>query len=211
MKRDDIPLLVIEAHGSATLPPDTVVATWKFQARHADGLQAQRETDRQCQDVLGRLASIGFSREDLRLHQESFEPWTEYDIGEGRRRNLGFESSRTWVLRFPAATNRLGDLLACLRGSPAPCTITHELANGAALEDQAVASAIAKARRQAGLISESAGVRLGRIVSIVRGDFRSQHDVVHWTPLSAGEASEPPPPPKEVHGTETVTISWEIV
>lgn len=212
MKRDDLPLLVIQAQGAVEMPPDTVVATWKFEARHADGAQAQRETDRQCQDLLDRLATIGFVLEDLRLHKESLDPWTEYDRAKESSVNRGFKSSRTWVLRFPVVARRLGALLACLQGSGVPCTITHELANREAMEDQSLRVAIAKARRQAGVMSESAGIRLGRIVSITRGELCIHHDVYQWEALSLEESpAAAPPPPKDILGTETVTISWEIV
>lgn len=212
MKRDDLPLLVIQAQGTVEMPPDTVVVTWKFDARHADGAQAQRETDRQCQGLLDRLATIGFVLEDLRLHKESLEQLTEFDLERRTTVFLGFKSSRTWVLRFPVAANRLGALLGCLQGSGVPCTITHELTNREAMEDQSIRVAIAKARRQAGVMSESAGIRLGRIVSITRGELRIQHDVYQWEAMSLEESpAAAPPPPKDIHGSETVTISWEIV
>lgn len=207
MKSDDLSLLTVQADGTAEMPPDTVILTWRFEVKRETSLAAQQVLESQAKELLGRLEPHGFKLEDLRLGRDALNIWREWDREAGKFIDRGFEAERRWFLRFPVASCHLGRILDSLKGFPVPVAVAHDLFDPNLLEDESLRLAVLKARRQAELMALAAGVKLGRLVSLVRGELRIRHGVDYGLMACEAEA----PSAQEIEGTETVTMSWEIV
>lgn len=209
MKSDDLSLLTVQADGTAELPPDTAVLTWRFEVKRETTFLVQDVLESQCKELLKRLKPHGLKLEDLRIGRDTLNIWREWDRDAGKYVDRGFEADRTWFLRFPLASCDLGKVLDSLKGFPVPVSVTHELADPNRLEDESLRQAVLKARRQADLMALAAGVKLGRLVSLVRGELRIR-TMYNDSLLACEEAETMAPSAREIEGTETVTMSWAI-
>lgn len=207
MKSDDLSLLTVQSDGRAEMPPDTVVLTWNFLVQRPTAVHVRAELERQGKELLDALRAVGFKAKDLRTGRDSFEEWREYCNGQWER--MGHQAERTWFLRFPVASGKLPKVLDALQGFPVPMKVRHELSEQDRLEEESLRLAVLKARRQAELMAAAAGVTLGRLVSLVRGELRIRNSWDSGDDLLCRE--EAAPAAREIDGCETVTMTWEIV
>lgn len=207
MKSDDLSLLTVQADGRAEMPPDTVVLTWDFRVQRPTADLVRAELERQGKELLAALRPLGFKAKDLRSGRDSFGEWREHSSGQWVQR--GFQAERTWFLRFPVASGKLPRILDALRGFPIPMKVGHELSEPDRLEEESLRLAVLKARRQAEMMARAAGVSLGRLVSLVRGELRIRNSWESGDDLLCREAEAPSA--LEIRDCETVTMTWEIV
>lgn len=198
--------------GEVRAKPDMAVITVGVTKRAVTAREALTQNNLAMTQVIELLKQMGVEEKDIQTSGFSVNPAYQYDNQNQQPPKLiGYDVSN----QAAVIIRKLEDLGSILdqvvsRGSNQIFGIAFSIADPKPLEDQARRLAVADAARKAQLYAESAGILLGRIVSIL------EHVQPPPVPIyakiqrmEAQDASVPVAEGQQVIAAQ-VNVSWEI-
>ena len=158
----------VTVNGSATVsvPADYAKVNLGVETSAAAVADALKENAARIDAVLAALRGAGIAAEDIVT--DRFYVYTQYDYAEGRTRSYQVSNALTVTVRDLAQIGSVIDL-AMDAGANTCGGITFYSNAADQAADEALAAAIAEARRRAILAAEAGGMTLGRLVSLQEG------------------------------------------
>ncbi len=165
---DDTPrrTIAVTGEGKASAPPDMATLDAGVVAENADVSRALARSTEKMTRVLGVIREAGVEPRNVQTTGFTVEVVREYPTG-GAPRIVGYRVRQRVRVRV-RDLGKVGGLLTRLvqAGSNEVGRVGFTVQEPERLANQARRSAIANARRRAGVYARAAGVRVGRVVSI---------------------------------------------
>ncbi|MGR3503888.1 SIMPL domain-containing protein [Pseudaestuariivita sp.] len=168
---EDVPQIAVTGQGQVTAVPD--MATVSVSVVHTDAAaqEAMRKTSESARAMLERVAAFGLEPRDVQTGSVQLNPeWSRYDDNGNRRKITGYTARNQLTLRVRDLEN-LGPLLDALLtdGANEFGGLTFGVQDPQPLEDAARQAAVREAMRTAGLLTDTAGLTLGEVLSMSLG------------------------------------------
>ncbi|MCW5717151.1 MAG: SIMPL domain-containing protein [Bauldia sp.] len=202
--------LTAEGTGTVHAAPDMVIIDIGVATRGATPAEALAGNNTDMQRVIQAVIAAGVDERDIATSNFSISP--VYDDQQPIRGNagpaiVGYEVSNQVTVRINGVANSGGILdQVVAAGANRINSIRFDIAEPQPLRDEALAAAIAEARRQAELMADAAGVTLVRVIGITSyANAQPMYDRVAFaaasnTPIMGGEQAI----------TATATLTFEI-
>lgn len=172
--------IVVSASGTVSVKPDLAEFTVLLQREASTADEAVRQVADAGTKVRQELLQAGLGMDDLATLQYRVEPRWEWNQELKKNFFKGYQATHTLriAVRQAASLGRLLDV-AVKAGAEEVQNIVFRSSRQESLRQQALALAVANARRDAAIIATAAGGRLGRLLEM------------HYPPVSAPVAPVP--------------------
>ncbi|HII06294.1 MAG TPA: SIMPL domain-containing protein [Methanotrichaceae archaeon] len=209
---DEISMLTISGTGDATDDADMVTVVLGVQTRNESAAGAVADNARMMADSIEALKMAGVPEKEIKTSM--FSIYSTRDWIDGKQSDkVIFEVSNqvTFTLNLTDEVD-VGEVLdaAVGAGTNSVDSITFGLKDPTSVQEKALEDAVADAMGKAEVISEAAGVTLGRILSISEGGASPVPIAESRVFFAADVATTTPIMPGDVKVTATVTITYEI-
>ncbi|MEM6713154.1 MAG: SIMPL domain-containing protein [Pseudomonadota bacterium] len=208
--------LSITGRGTVNAEPDIAVVRTGVTTQSETARAALDANNKVMSDAFAALLDLGVEERDLRTSNLSVQPqFTFFDSVDGERRPPridGYTVSNRLTIRVRDLTG-LGEILDRLitSGVNEMDGLTFAVDQPAQLVAEARQAAVSDALAQARLLTEAAGVELGRVISIsTQAPRRQTPQPVMARATLAAETQSVPVASGEQEITSTVTIIWAI-
>ncbi|NJM83946.1 MAG: SIMPL domain-containing protein [Tabrizicola sp.] len=199
------PRVSVTGEGVTEVAPDLAVLSIAVTTQGDTAAAALAANNDAVAAVLARLQETGIEPRDMQTSNLSLNPnWTGYDSSTPTI--SGYVAANMVTVRV-RALDRLGEILdvAVRDGANTLNGLTFGLADPRPAMDEARKAAVADARLRAEVLAAAAGVKLGKITSIVETTGSGSTE-----PMFRAEASAVPVASGELAVTAHVTIVYEI-
>jgi len=210
--------ITVKGTGKVTAKPDLIVISFTLVQQTMEYEKTMELAKKEIEMLRKALTSIGYGRKALKT--TDFNVSTEYDsINEGngkyRRVFKGYKCSHDLKLEFDFDMKKLSETLSAITksGTSPVFGISFSVKDKEAVSEVLLRKAIADARGKAGILAESAGVRLGAIQSIdynwgeINVYSRTRYSESRILALDSCMDIEP----EDIKVSDTVSVVWSIV
>lgn len=211
--------ITVKGAGSVSVKPDLVIITMALETKHLEYDKTMERAVQSHEDLRLAVQSTGFSKEDLKT--TSFNIRTEYENyhdqdNKYRTRFVGYVVTQDLKLTFDFNNSLLAKVVEAI--AKAPVTPQLDIRFSVRDQDQVKADILRKAtenaKTKAEILTSSAGVALGDLLSIdyswVDGVIISRSNVMVERKAMAGAAYSMDVEPENIEAGDTVTFIWEI-
>ncbi|MBL8906966.1 MAG: SIMPL domain-containing protein [Rhizobiales bacterium] len=204
--------ITIIGHGEARISPDLAVITLGVMNSAATAREALDANNAAMDSVMTALKSAGIAPNDMQTSNFTISP--RYDFGQDNRqppRVVAYDVSNTVTITV-RKLETLGKVLdqVVSQGSNQINGIMFSVSNPSPTQDEARKAAVADAQRKAKLFADTAGVKLGDLVSISEVTTNPQPVPTYRKTMQAEAASSVPIAEGEQTIAVDVNIVWEI-
>jgi uncharacterized protein YggE len=210
----ELPIRTIALMGTGEVRarPDMAVITIGVMKRAATAREALTANNKAMTEVVDLLKQMGIDEKDIQTSGFSVNPAYQYDNqNQQPPKIIGYDVSNQLAVIIHKLEN-IGSILdqVVSKGSNQIFGIGFSIAAPEPLEDEARRLAMADAKRKARLYAESAGISLGRIVSILE-NFQPPPVPLYSKVerMQAQDAAVPVAEGQQVISAQ-VNVSWEI-
>jgi len=209
---DDISTLTVSGTGKATADADMVTIVLGVQTRDESAAVAVAENGRMMADSIEALKAAGVSEDEIKTSQFSIYPTRDWIDGELSDEVVFEASNQVTVAQNLTDEVDVGAVIDAAVGAGANSveSVTFGLRDPTSVQEGALEEAVNDATGKAEVISEAAGVNLGRIVSISESGASPVPMAESRVYLAADAGAATPIVPRDVEVTATVTITYEI-
>jgi uncharacterized protein YggE len=209
---DDISTLTVSGTGEATADADMVTVVLGVQTRNESAAGAVADNARMMAESIEALKAAGVPEDEIKTSGFSIYPTRDWIDGKLSDKVV-FEVSNkvTFTLNLTDEVD-VGEVLdaAVGAGTNSVDSVTFGLRDPTSVQEEALEDAVNDAMKKAEVISEAAGVTLGRILSISEGGASPVPMAESRVYFAADVATTTPIVPGDVEVTATVTITYEI-
>ena len=216
----------VTGKGKISVVPDTIRLLIVQENVVADYLDAIKESADRKAHLLEALKGLGFVKEDIKTLY--FNVDTEYEGFQAKdkswkRRFVGYKYTHRMKLEFASDNDRLGRVLGALANSreQSEFSILYTVSDPEEAKNKVLAKAVSDSRKKAEVLSEAAGVELGKILSV---DYSWGELDIYSRPMGVDmlESYQDDADyedtrdmdidiePDDIDITDTVTVLWEI-
>jgi len=210
--------LQVTGRGKLSVAPDMVILSFDASAHEWEYEKTMNALNRKVEDLRSILDSVQVDRKSLKTKDFCIRKETTWNKKTEKYDFNGFRAAHNLELELPLDKHLLNRLLGQLaqKLDNLDFSIAFGVRDAAAQQQQLVLQAIAKAKENAHLIAEAAGVQLQEILDIDYSfrelTIRSQR---HNYPLYEADTvstfdAAPDFEPDDIDVTETITITWKI-
>lgn len=215
-------ILKITGEGKTSTSPDTIIITLTISGENKDYQKAMADADNSVMDLKTRLVRAGFDEKKITTEDFRVRTINKYikNSGEEKRVFDKYEALHELQIKFEFNTQKLARVIDVIVESVAEPSfnINFTLENTEKLKEEALKDAVKDATNKAKLLSKSAGVVLGEILSIDHSfsevnvytprSFRMAYDGAGF--VQKASASMESLNVQDITVDATVTITWEI-
>jgi uncharacterized protein YggE len=209
---DDISTLTVSGTGEATADADMVTVVLGVQTRNESAAGAVADNARMMAESIEALKAAGVPEDEIKTSGFSIYPTRDWIDGKLSDKVV-FEVSNKVTFTFNLTDEvDVGEVLdaAVGAGTNSVDSVTFGLRDPTSVQEEALEDAVNDAMKKAEVISEAAGVTLGRILSISEGGASPVPMAESRVYFAADVATTTPIVPGDVEVTATVTITYEI-
>lgn len=216
---ESIPKLSVDGSGKVSVPPDQVTIELGVETRNVSSEVAAAENAKLMNMTVKALLASGLKEEEIQTSQYRIALSTgDAELIKalaGVNQTLEYLAASSIKVKMNATVD-VGRILgaAISAGSNKVKSVTYSLMDSEPQKDEALAKAVANARRKAEILASSAGVELGRLLSISEG-YSYYESAVESVAFEADEGSTTeisvPLEPKDVTIEAKVSMVYEIV
>ena len=217
-------MITVKGVGSATVRPDYITISMTAQSVRKDYNEAMEDAAERIEKLQDAAVRSGYAKEDLKT--VSFNVDTRYDNvrdaqGNYKREFSGYACLYHLKLSFDLDSGQLAKVISAISesGAKPELSIAFTVKNPAEVNEILLKDAAQNARAKAELLCKASGCELGRLFSI---DYNvNKLNLVSETryamedgiqPLMAmNKRSVPEIEPDDIHVSDTVTFTWEIL
>ena len=215
-------ILKITGEGKTSTSPDTIIISLTISGENKNYQKAMDYADKSVMDLKSRLVRAGFDEKKITSEDFRVRTVNKYikNSGEEKRVFDKYVVSHDLQIKFEFNTQKLARVVDVIVESSAEpsLNINFTLENTEKLKEEALKDAVKDATNKAKLLSKSAGVSLGDVLSIDHSfsevnvyaprSFRMAYDGAEM--ISKASASMESLNVQDVTVDATVTITWEI-
>lgn len=204
--------LTVSGTGDATADADMVTIVLGVQTRNESAAGAVADNARMMADSIQALLAAGVPEEEIKTSRFSIYPTRDWIDGK-RSEKVVFEVSNQVTLSLDLTDEvDVGEVLdaAVGAGTNSVESVTFGLRDPAGVQEEALEDAVDDAVGKALVISEAAGVNLGRVLSISEGGASPEPMAESRVFFAADAGGATPIVPGDVEVTAAVTITYEI-
>jgi len=208
---DEVSTLTISGTGEATADADMVTIILGVQTRNESAAGAVTDNARMMADSIEALLAAGVPEDEIKTSRFSIYPTRDWIDGR-QSEKVVFEVSNqiTFTLNLTDELD-VGEVLdaAVGAGTNSVDSVTFGLRDPTSVQEEALEDAVNDVMGKAMVISEAAGVTLGRILSISESGA-SPVPMAESRIYFAADVAATPIVPGDVEVTATVIITYEI-
>jgi uncharacterized protein YggE len=208
---DEVSTLTVSGTGEATADADMVTIILGVQTRNESAAGAVADNARMMADSIEALLAAGVPEDEIKTSRFSIYPTRDWIDGR-QSEKVVFEVSNqiTFTLNLTDELD-VGEVLdaAVGAGTNSVESVTFGLRDPTSVQEEALEEAVNDGMGKAGVISEAAGVTLGRILSISESGA-SPVPMAESRIYFAADVAATPIVPGDVEVTATVIITYEI-
>ena len=211
--------LEVRGRGVVSAEPDLVVLTFDLKGRDESYGAAVDDLNRRVEVLRSDLAeAAGVRRERLKTLQFDVDPKYGYDYGApggGREVFKGYEASHKLRLELPLDRDLMNLVLDRVAGSASEATlrVSFDASDKEGLRRRALRAAVEDARGIAGVLSESAGLKLEGIERAWHGPVNiggRDREFVGLRRARAGGGADPDIEPRALEAAVEVSIVYQV-
>jgi hypothetical protein len=209
----DVSTLTVSGTGEAAADADIVTIVLGVETRSESAAEAVGDNARIMADAIEALKAAGVSEEEIKTSRFSIYPtrdWIDGRLSETVIFQVTNQVTATWDLSDGLEVGALIDA-AVGAGANTVESVTFGLRDPSPVQEEALVEAVVDAMGKAGVISQAAGVSLGRILSISESGSAPIPMAESRAYLAADASAMTPIVPGDVKVTATVTITYEIM
>lgn len=203
--------VTVTGQGEASAAPDMAVLSIGVQSEGETASAALRENSGQMNATIKKLKDLGVADKDIRTSGLSVNPRYDYEQSRAAPPIVGYTASNTVTVRL-RDLDAAGGVIdqAAQSGANSLDGISFTFADPKPLYDKARRDAVAKAKEKAELLSDAAGVGLGRLLSIEDGHAAAPPPRPLTARMETADASGVPLATGESTVTASVMLVYEI-
>ncbi len=210
---DDVSTLTVSGTGDATADADMVTIVLGVQTRNESAAGAVADNGRMMADSIEALLAAGVPEDEIKTSRFSIYPTRDWIDGKLSEKVVFEVSNKVTIALDLTDDVDVGEVLdaAVGAGTNSVDSVTFGLRDPTSVQEEALEDAVNDAMGKAEVISEAAGVTLGRILSISEGGASPVPMAESRVYFAADVAATTTPiVPGDVKVTATVTITYEI-
>ncbi|MEZ5894115.1 MAG: SIMPL domain-containing protein [Parvularculaceae bacterium] len=160
----------VNGEGRASAAPDMAVLTIGVQSEALTAAEALRANSADMSKTIAKLKELGVADKDIQTSGLSVNPQYDYKENRSPPKVIGFVASNTVTVML-RDLSKAGSVIdqSVQSGANTLSGISFTFANPKPLMDEARKDAVADAKSKAKLLTEAAGVKLGRLITIQDG------------------------------------------
>ena len=176
----------VSGEGVHRVAPDMATVRFGVVSRAVESEDARRENESAAREALNAVRALGIDESRIRLENLRLQPWREYNNTERRWDERGFEAARSLVVEIDDLA-LLPELVARIvqSGANRLDQVSYDLRNRDHARNEALRLALENARGKAQLMTQTLGVELGHVRSIVEQNFDFPRPVFRMQAMEA--------------------------
>lgn len=209
------PTLSLQGRGEISVAPDAATVTTRVVSTGKTAPETLQDNTAAMAKVIADIKAAGVAGKDIQTSGFSIHP--RYDNPDNRKgqptKIVGYEVANGVTATIRDLT-KLGDVMTAVVASGANSVggINFVVSDTNEKLDEARKAAVADARRKAELLTEAAGVKLGKILSITEANAPTPRPYAMRLEKTMAMAAAPVPMEAgEETLSATVSIVWELV
>lgn len=212
--------ITVKGTGNVSIRPDLIILTMVLQSKHLKYERTLEEAARSAEAIGEAVHSAGFKKEDLKTAslniRAEYESYHDEDSNY-RTRFTGYVFEQNLKLEFAFDQAVLSGVLEAIAGASVTphLDIRFTVKDQESMKEELLKRAAVSARRKAEILTQSAGVVLGDLISIdyswkdwdpySRTSFGIEEKVMAQRAVPAMDIE-----PENIEASDTVTFIWEI-
>ena len=203
--------IIVTGQGEASAAPDMVVLSIGVETQGDTAAAALRENSAAMSATIEKLKDLGVADKDIQTSGLSINPRYDYERSRTNPPIAGYVASNTVTarLRDLASAGAVIDQ-AVESGANRLNGISFTFADPKPLYDEARRDAVAQAKAKAELLTDAAGVSLGRLLTIQDGAYRAPSPLKMTAAFAEADARAVPIAAGESTLRASVTLIYEI-
>lgn len=164
--------ITVIGKGRALVKPDQIEVSMRLETRDKNYSKAIGKAADRVKALHKALEAVGFTEDDVRTSDFSVRTTSEFrgsPVGGRKKVDTGFEVSQRVNIKFDLDLKRLSKTLGVIShwsGSDPDLSVYFTAKDPNMIKDMVLKSAAESARRQAEVLCEASGVKLGLLVSV---------------------------------------------
>ena len=204
--------ITVVGKGTVRLPPDKMKMMFQVSATDADIVAAKTQFAERTASLAATLEEVGVEKNEILTSGLNMTVVKEWENGKSVFKGYNFSESYTFVAKLDRARlERLYTLLVDCKTIEG-LSLSFELFDTETPKQEAIARAVADARKTAEGIVRAAGVKLGKVDEIVygyEGDSRYDRGLMKANFVMAEGGSMSVGELHEIEISDTVRIRWK--
>lgn len=183
--------IVVNGEGEASAAPDMAIVSIGVQTDALTAADALRQNSANMAATIDKLKKLGIAERDIQTSGLSVNPRYNYQDNRSPK-VIGFTASNNVTVRLRKLDNA-GSVIdeAVQSGANTLGGISFSFSDPKPLLEAARKDAVADAKAKAAVLTEAAGVRLGRLVNIQEGYASAPQPKMYSARMEAADASVP--------------------
>lgn len=203
--------ITVNGEGQAHAAPDMAVISIGVQSDALTAGEALRKNSADMSATIKKLKDLGVADRDIQTSGLSVNPRYDYETTRGQAKVVGFTASNTVTVRL-RDLSKAGAVIdeAVQSGANSLGGISFGFDNPKPLYDKARTNAVADAKAKAALLTEAAGVRLGKLLYIQDGYVAQPSPKLYSARMEMAADSAVPMEAGESTLTASISLVYEI-
>lgn len=203
--------ITVNGEGSATAAPDMAVITIGVQSEALNAADALRQNSANMTATINKLKELGVEARDIQTSGLSVNPRYDYEKNRSQPEIIGFVASNNVTVRLRDLENA-GAVIdqAVQSGANSLGGVSFAFSEPKPLQEEARRDAVADAKAKAELLTDAAGVRLGRLITIQDGYVSSPQPKMYAARMEMAADNAVPMEAGESEIRATVTLVYEL-
>ncbi len=201
----------VTGEGRADAAPDMAVITIGVQSEALTAAAALRQNSTDMSAAIKKLKDLGVEDRDIQTSGISINPRYDYETNRSRPELIGFTAANSVTVRL-RDLSKAGSVIdqAVQSGANNLGGVSFSFSDPKPLYNEARRDAVADAKAKATLLTEAAGVRLGKLLYIQEGYVQSPQPKMYAARMEMAQDSSVPMEAGESTVTATVSLVYEI-
>lgn len=208
--------IVVKGTGSVTAAPDIFGVSFSVKGHEMEYAASLLTLNRRVEELRQAAETADIDRESVKTISFDISTDTFYNEKTEKSEFNGYIAEHRLKVEFPIDKEKSNKLLAAIveKVSSATFSIYFTVSNPEELKEKMLAEAVKNARRKADIMTEAAGVGLGKILSINYSwsEVRFRSGMLHDIECFATMAPQAMPDfePDDIEKSDSVEVVWEI-
>jgi len=205
-------ILTVSAEGKVRMVPDLAVIQAGVETIKPTAIESQKENTKKMNAVIEAIKNKGVDKEDIQTTNYNLQAL--YDYTQSGRVFKGYQTSQNVTVRIKDL-DKIGEILEVVNtaGANQIGGINFTFDDPENFKEQAGQKAIAKAKEKAKILAESAGIKLGKIISLSEASSNvspQPYYALEKLGVGGGSAEAPAIESGQEEVTVQVTLTFEI-
>ena len=203
--------ITVTGEGSASAAPDMALLSIGVQSEALTAADALRQNSADMSATIKKLKDLGVADRDIQTSGLSINPRYDYEKNRSKPEVIGFTASNTVSVKL-RDLDSAGKVIdqAVQSGANSLGGISFDFSDPKPVHDEARKAAVADAKSKAALLTDAAGVRLGKLLYIQEGYASAPQPKMYAARMEMADSSSVPLQAGESTVSMSVSLVYEI-